>query len=151
MKALRKLRKASDRATGAGGPGLTAWEKEFVDSVTGRLKTYGSAFRDPGKGRLEEALSHRQAHVTRVIEKKSRKAPANATQSKANTGDGPKKSAGLRRSAFKRKTPMGRQAQPRVRDVNEDVPDGPDTALTPEQNRAALRLVPGGKPGTKRR
>jgi hypothetical protein len=146
-KALRKLRKASDRATGEGGSGLTPWEKEFVDGVTGRLETYGSAFRDPAKGRLEEALSHRQSQVARAIDKKSRRgAPAEAASGadasarvlKPNEG-------GLRRSQFKRKTPLGQKGGPRVRDVNDDMPIGPDPALTPEANRAALRVVRGGK------
>ncbi len=156
MKALRKLRNVSDRANGEGGPGLTAWEKEFVDGVTGRLETYGSAFRDPGKGRLEEALSHRQSHVARAIEKKTRKGksaeakPGEAKRAEAKSGVGLKKTSGLRRSEFKRKTPMGPKG-PRVRDVSADMPVGPDPDLTPEENRAALRLVPGGKPSAKSR
>src|SRR5262245_4976059 len=111
-KALRKLRRAATRATEEGGAGLTSWEKDFVEGVTGRLEKYGSAFRDPGKGRLEEALSQRQAHVARVIDKKSRaKAPAPDADRKE-----PPKQGGLRRSSFKRKTPMGKGAGPRIRD-----------------------------------
>ena len=67
-KALRKLRRAADRATEEGGPGLSDWEQDFVEGVTTRLEKYGSAFRDPGKGRLEEALSARQSQIARVIE-----------------------------------------------------------------------------------
>ena len=138
-KALRKLRQAADRATEEGGPGLTDWEKDFVQGVTGRLEKYGSAFRDPGKGRLEEALSQRQNHVARVLDKKSRR-------TKTKPGDEkPAAEPQLRRSTLKRKTSM-RPARPtRVRDVNDDLEAGPDPALTPEQKRAALRLVPGGK------
>src|SRR5690606_20522388 len=40
-KALRKLRRAADRATEQGGPGLTTWEKDFVEGVSGRLEKYG--------------------------------------------------------------------------------------------------------------
>ena len=83
-KALRKLRRAAERASEEGGPGLTNWEKEFVEGVTTRLEKYGSAFRDPGKGRLEEALSQRQTQVTRVIEKKSRKAKVSAKALKSS-------------------------------------------------------------------
>ena len=72
-KALRKLRQAAERASDKAGLGLTSWEKDFVEGVTGRLEKYGSAFRDPHKGRLEEPLSHRQAHVVRVLDKKSRR------------------------------------------------------------------------------
>jgi hypothetical protein len=131
-KALRKLRRAAERASEEGGPGLTGWEKDFVEGVTGRLEKYGSAFRDPGKGRLEDALSQRQAHVTRVLDRKSRKGKA---------GDADKKP--LRGSTLKRKTPLRPRRPPRVRDVNEDLAD---PTLTPEEKRAALRLIPGGKP-----
>ena len=149
-KALRKLRRAAERASEEGGQELTAWEKDFVDGVSGRLEKYGSAFRDPGKGRLEEALSQRQAHVARAIDKKSRgKAGAKTTgkavdASKSGTG-------GLRRTEFKRKTPMGQRTGPRVRDVNEDLPLAPDPETTPEQKRASLRVVKGGKADAKDR
>jgi hypothetical protein len=147
-RALRKLRGAATRASEEGGPGLTNWEKDFVEGVTGRLEKYGSAFRDPGKGRLEEALSQRQAHVARVIDRKSRK-PAAKTSGKAADEPERPKHGGLRRSEFKRKTPMGKRAGPRVRDVNEDPatpdPAGPDRQTTPEQKRAGLRVVRGGK------
>jgi hypothetical protein len=138
-KALRKLRKAAERAEGEGGPGLTNWEKDFVEGVSKRLETYGSAFRDPGKGRLEEALSQRQAHVTRVLDKKSRKANANAS------GEAVK--PGLQRSTLKRKTPLRSRPRPRVRDVNDyGAPENhPDPTLTPAEKRAALRIIPGGK------
>src|SRR5690349_9494580 len=100
-KALRKLRRAAERASEEGGVGLTTWEKDFVEGVTGRLEKYGSAFRDPGKGRLEEALSQRQTQIARVIDKKSRKAkPASAS---AETEE---RKATPARSTFKRKTPM---------------------------------------------
>jgi hypothetical protein len=139
-KALRKLRRAAARAAEEGGPGLTNWEKDFVEGVSGRLEKYGSAFRDPGKGRLEEALSQRQAHVARVIDKKSRgKGAKKDNEATPRTG-------GLRRAEFKRKTPMGKRTGPRVRDVNEDLaPSAPDPAATPPQKRAALRVVRGGK------
>ena len=139
-KALRKLRGAAARATEEGGPGLTDWEKDFVDGVTGRLEKYGSAFRDPGKGRLEEALSQRQAHVTRVLDRKSRR-------SKAGKDEAAEKKP-LRGSTLKRKTPLRPRRPQRVRDVNEDLAD---PTLTPEEKRAALRLIPGGKPPGKAR
>lgn len=144
-KALRKLRRAAERAEGEGGPGLTDWEKEFVDGVTTRLEKYGSAFRDPGKGRLEEALSARQAHVTRVIDKKSRTSKAGA-----EAKDGAKPAP---RSTFKRKDPKdtpkkrsGLRAKPkqgwtpRVRDINDD-----PTPAEPTPPRAKLKVIRGGK------
>lgn len=144
-KALRKLRRAAERASEEGGQELTTWEKDFVEGVSGRLEKYGSAFRDPGKGRLEEALSQRQAHVARAIDKKSRAKAA------AKSPDASKpRAAGLRRSEFKRKTPMGGRRGPRVRDVEEDIETPtPDPATSPEQKRAALRVVRGGKDGGK--
>jgi len=140
-KALRKLRRAAERATEEGAPGLTTWEKDFVEGVTERLETYGSAFRDPSKGHLEEALSQRQAHVARVIDKKTRK-PKTAEPA----ADGEKKPPGPR-STFKRKSPMRSKAKPgwtpRVRDINDDVP--PAEPETPTRKRAALKVIPGGK------
>ena len=44
------------------GVKLSDWEGEFLDSVSGRLKTYGRAFGDPEKGAPGEALSALQ-HV----------------------------------------------------------------------------------------
>jgi hypothetical protein len=152
-RALRKLRRAAERASEAGAPELTTWEKDFVEGVSGRLEKYGSAFRDPGKGRLEEALSQRQAHVARAIDKKSRGKLAGAAPDKSSgkasekAGDAKPpagKTGGLRRSEFKRKSPMGQRTGRRVREVDEDI-EAPEPVMTPEQKRAALRVVPGGK------
>lgn len=150
-KALRKLRRAAERAEGEGGPGLTDWEKAFVDGVTTRLEKYGSAFRDPGKGNLDEALSARQAHVTRAIDKKSRK-PGPGEPAKPDAKPAP-------RSTFKQKTPAELRARaearakkkgagpgaksrpgwtPRVRDINDDP--------TPAEPAAPkLKVIRGGK------
>lgn len=146
QKALRKLRRAAESATAEGGPGLTTWEKDFVEGVTTRLETYGSAFRDPGKGRLEEALSARQAQVTRVIEKKSRKAKADA---KVKPDTGAKDPAGKpaapdrprRMSSFKPKAKPG--WKPRGRDINDDSDPAPTAAQPPK--RPALKVIRGGK------
>ena len=144
QKALRKLRRAAEAATAEDGPGLTTWEKDFVEGVTERLETYGSAFRDPGKGRLEEALSARQAQVTRVIEKKSRKAKADAKATpEGGTKDAgkPATRAGPRRmSSFKSKAKPG--WKPRGRDINDDSEPTPEAAAP---KRPALKVIPGGK------
>ncbi len=153
-KALRKLRRVAERATEQGAPALTTWEKDFVEGVTTRLEKYGSAFRDPGKGRLEEALSARQSEITRVIEKKTRKPKTSTTP----TADVDKK-ADAPRSTFQRRSPMNAKAgaksktgwKPRVRDINDDMetPASPEPApapvTTPAEKRAALKLIPGGK------
>lgn len=136
-KALRKLRRVADRATEEGGPGLTAWEKDFVEGVSGRLEKYGSAFRDPSKGRLEEALSSRQTHIVRAIDKKSRK-PAKGAANKAPNST-LSRGKGMRASAKPKWTP-------RARDIHDDVtePDPPLTAA-PEKRRIHLKVIPGGK------
>lgn len=135
QKALRKLRRAAEAATAEDGPGLTTWEKDFVDGVTTRLETYGSAFRDPGKGRLEEALSARQAQVTRVIEKKSRKARTDAKDPTA------KPSTPKPRSSFKPKAKPG--WKPRGRDINDDTDPAPTEAQPTK--RPTLKIIRGGK------
>ncbi|MFT3723161.1 MAG: hypothetical protein QM773_06195 [Hyphomonadaceae bacterium] len=142
-KALRKLRRAAERATEEGGPGLTTWEKDFVEGVTGRLEKYGSAFRDPGKGRLEDALSQRQAQITRVIDKKSRKAKA-----EAGSGSEGERKPDPPRPTFKRKSPMRSKAKPgwtpRVRDINDDVTPAEPSA--PAKKALSLKVIRGGKP-----
>ncbi len=153
-KALRKLRRVAERATEEGAPALTTWEKDFVEGVTTRLEKYGSAFRDPGKGRLEEALSARQSQITRVIEKKTRKPKASPTPAAKD-----EKKPDAPRSTFQRRSPMGAKSgaksktgwKPRIRDINEDMetpatPEpAPAPAATPAEKRAALKLIPGGK------
>ena len=146
-KALRKLRRVAERATEEGGPGLTTWERDFVEGVTERLEKYGSAFRDPGKGRLEEALSARQAQITRVIDKKSRKSKT-ASPTDDSKDERP-------RSTFKQRQPMRAQSlrkqakakaawKPRVREINEDVEtETPPTP--PKSGPPSLKIIPGGK------
>ena len=161
-KALRKLRRVAERAAEEGSPALTTWEKDFVEGVTGRLEKYGSAFRDPGKGRLEEALSARQAQITRVIDKKSRK--SKTADPAADPKDDRKQDRP--RSTFKQRSPMNAQGksglgksgkakaawQPRVRDIHDDVPSAelpappPPPAPVPRKpGPPSLKIIPGGK------
>jgi len=70
-KALRRLRTLETGAE-TGTVRLTAWESAFISGVSERLETYGSAFRDPAKGRPEEALSDRQGAVVRALSAKAR-------------------------------------------------------------------------------
>ena len=145
-KALRKLRRVADRATEEGGPGLTTWEKDFVEGVSTRLETYGSAFRDPSKGRLEDALSSRQTHIVRVIDKKSR---ASSKKAAGDKPDNKPPDARKHGSTLSRGKPMKASGKPkwtpRVRDINEDVPAQPAGPETPERRRIHLKVVPGGK------
>src|SRR6185436_18410242 len=135
------------RAGQGGAPELTNWEKDFVEGVSKRLETYGSAFRDPGKGRLEEALSQRQHHVARIIEKKSRPQSAKVkTEKPAKVRKKAEpKDAVFSGSSLKRKSPLRSRAAPgrgpRVRDVNDDLREEAESAQTPAQKRAALRVI----------
>ena len=70
-KALRKLRKAAERAE-AEGIELSEWEQEFVEGIDERLNKYGSAFNDPNLGASDEALSRAQTEILRQLDKKSR-------------------------------------------------------------------------------
>ncbi len=130
-------------------PDLNEWEKEFVEGVSERLETYGSAFRDPAKGPLDEALSQRQTQIVRVLDKKTR--PKSKSLEASRT---PMKSG----SGFKRKTP---ERKGRVRDINEDIAEPPAAheavldqsaaetpakpAGDPDQLRAGLRVIRGGR------
>ncbi|MEE2566521.1 hypothetical protein [Hyphobacterium marinum] len=156
-RALRKLARAKAKAAEGGEDAkLSDWENEFVDSVETRLETYGSAFNDPEKGKLDEPLSALQSFKLREIEKKAsgkaRKPMSRGAGFKAKPG------SGFKRSSFKSKS-----SGPRVRDINDDVigavpetpepkpappPDPePDPALRPKPKpaRPALRVVKGGK------
>jgi hypothetical protein len=153
-KALRKLRRAADRATEEGGPGLSDWEQDFVEGVTTRLEAYGSAFRDPGKGRLDEALSVRQAHITRLIDKKSRKArPAQAAPAATQDGE-PARTSQQRTSSAKpeaqpKAQPKARSSfkpkaradwKPRGRDINDE-----PASTGPAPKKPTLKIIRGGK------
>lgn len=75
-KALKKLRDTVARAE-AEGIELSDWELTFIEEVEARLEEYGSAFADPSKGDLDEALSMAQGRIMKELDKKSRgKAPA---------------------------------------------------------------------------
>ncbi len=58
--ALNALKRAQRKAIREGVT-LSAWEDEFLGSVSDRLKTYGRAFADPEKGAPGQALSAMQA------------------------------------------------------------------------------------------
>lgn len=146
-KALRKLRRVAERANEEGGPGLTTWEKEFVEGVSTRLEKYGSAFRDPSKGRLEEALSSRQTHIVRVIDKKARK-PAKKAAAGADTDKDRQPNSTFRRKPLKASGKASSKPKwtSRVRDINDDPARAqPAEPAKPERRRIHLKVVPGGK------
>ena len=125
-KALRKLRKAAERAEAEGGPGLSDWEKEFVDEVGTRVEKYGSAFADPDKGNLDEPLSALQTIKLKEIDKKSR-------------GKG-----GFKRSGFKSKGKKSYKS--RTRDIHDDV-ENDQTVDLPETKTPKKAIPPkGSKP-----
>jgi hypothetical protein len=146
-KAMRRLKRVAERAAAEGGPGLTDWEKDFVAGVSERLETYGSAFRDPAKGALDEALSQRQTQVVRALDKKSRP----KTKASENPGEATSTKPGPR-STFKRKTPV---RATRNRDINDDLAAEPEVAavssppIPPKRGRPALRVIAGGKADNK--
>ena len=109
-KALRKLRKAKERAE-ADGIELTEWEQEFVEGVDERLTKYGSAFADPSLGSTEEALSIAQSEILRQLDKKSRGKGGNGFTT---------------RKPLKAKKGLDRPA-PRVRQLDDDLPETPET------------------------
>lgn len=68
LSALKRAKRLADRA----GVKLSDWEGEFLDSVSGRLKTYGRAFGDPEKGGPGEALSAMQNVKLKEITSKAK-------------------------------------------------------------------------------
>jgi hypothetical protein len=68
LNALKRARRMADKA----GVELSAWEGEFLGSVTERVKTYGRAFGDPEKGAAGEALSALQHAKLKEIASKAK-------------------------------------------------------------------------------
>jgi N-acyl-D-aspartate/D-glutamate deacylase len=69
LNALRKARRAAARA----GVELSAWEDEFISSVSDRVQTYGRAFGDPEKGDHNAPLSVLQAVKLKEIAAKTKR------------------------------------------------------------------------------
>ncbi|MDE2487428.1 MAG: hypothetical protein KGO51_08520 [Alphaproteobacteria bacterium] len=68
LNALKRARRMAEKA----GVTLSEWEGEFIDSVSGRLQTYGRAFGDPEKGAPGEALSALQTVKLKEIAAKAK-------------------------------------------------------------------------------
>jgi hypothetical protein len=64
LRMIRRLRIA--------GAEVSDWEGEFLESVEGRVQTYGRAFADPEKGAPGHALSMRQSRKLKEIVTKSK-------------------------------------------------------------------------------
>lgn len=130
-KALRRLARAKRAAQQADGDDtrLSEWEDEFLGSLEERLEKFGSAFNDPDKGSLDDALSGRQSVKLREIEKKAK-------------GKGRKPMS--RGSGFKRKAPT---RSSRNRDINEDLTDEDVAAPAPDlKSEVSPPPVAGFKP-----
>ncbi|MEZ5938347.1 MAG: hypothetical protein R3C52_09010 [Hyphomonadaceae bacterium] len=166
-KAMRKLKRVADRAAEPDAKPLSEWEKEFVEGVGERLEKFGSAFRDPDKGALEEALSARQAQIVRALDRKTRQAKKAETAAEDEARHGKPARGGLRPggkkrrdedripgSTFRRKSPKPRGE---ARDAAEDEPENEtavaqpealtspqEAPVSPEARRAALRVIKGG-------
>ncbi len=69
-KVLRALEQAREEAKAAGAD-LSTWETEFLGSVEAKIGQYGSAFRDPHKGSLEEPISNMQRVKLKEIQAKA--------------------------------------------------------------------------------
>lgn len=115
-KALRRLARAKRAADEADGEDkrLSEWEDDFLGSLEDRLETFGSAFNDPEKGNLDQALSSRQALKLREIENKA-KGKARKPMSRGS-GFGGSNNKGLKSS-----NPQSRASS---RDIYEDLDEG---------------------------
>jgi hypothetical protein len=88
LNALRRAKRAADKA----GVELSAWEGEFLDSVSQRVKTYGRAFGDPDKGAPGTSLSVMQGVKLKEISAKA----AGKDKVRRRFGKGPRKAIGRR-------------------------------------------------------
>jgi hypothetical protein len=71
-KALRRVRKLTEASASEGAGPYSDWEQAFLAELDQRLETYGSAFHDASKGRLDEALSTLQDVKLKEIAAKAR-------------------------------------------------------------------------------
>lgn len=103
---------------------LTDWEEEFAGSVSDRLDKFGSAFQDPEKGRPADALSFAQKKVVAALNKKVK--DQKATARKADKPGEERKRFKVR-GGFKNKN-----YRPRVRNIEDDLPDLDSEPFIPE-------------------
>ena len=135
---LRKIARAKAKAAEGGEDvKLSDWEAEFVESVEGRLETFGSAFNDPEKGALSDPLSARQGVKLREIDKKAR-GKARKPMSRGK-GFKPKPGSGFKQSSFKNKSGS---TGPRVRDINDDIIAAVDDASAAPKADPRPRVTP---------
>ena len=128
-KALRKLRKAAELAERGEGPDLSDWEREFLEEVEERIKTFGSAFADPEKGNLDDPMSALQSQKLKEIGKKARG----------------------KETGFKTRKPLGWKKKqgftPRVRQLDEDIAEEPAPAPEPKPARTPFGVIRGSELG----
>lgn len=137
-KALRKLRKAAMLAEQGLGPELSDWEQQFLEEVEERIETYGSAFADPSKGRLDSPLSALQERKLKEIDKKARgKSKGFARRSGPKT---PKQKIRTKRNVFY--TTDDKVLEEPTNSVVE-VMDEP--TAQPKLGRRRFRIIDGGK------
>lgn len=126
--ALRKIARAKRAAENASSEDtkLSDWEGEFIESVEERLEKFGSAFADPEKGSLDDALSARQARKLKEIENKARGKPRKPMSRGSGFGSG--SSGNSNRSGLKNKSAKWVS---RDRDINADMIEDETTAPEP--------------------
>ena len=83
LNALRRAKRAAERA----GVELSAWEGEFLGSVTERVTSFGRAFADPEKGAPGAALSTLQGVKLKEIAGKAAGKPRRGLRRRAPLGD----------------------------------------------------------------
>lgn len=113
---------------------LTDWEDEFAGSISERLTEYDSAFRDPEKGRSDEALSYAQKAIVSQLSKKAKKAKSGEVEL-----------GGFKpRSSFKSKKPKW---TPCVRQLDEEFEaEAPPKPQAPNPHSDSPTRPPVGKP-----
>ena len=131
--ALRKIARAKRAAENASSEDakLSDWEGDFIESVEERLEKFGSAFTDPEKGQLDNALSARQSRKLKEIENKAKGKPRKPMSRGSGFGAG---KAGLQNKNTKWVS--------RDRDINADMHEdqaAPTISPSPKTEPAPLR------------
>jgi len=135
-KALSRLRKALLKSKDLPQDNeFTEWENEFANGLEQRLETFDSAFIDPDKGNLDEALSYLQAIKLKEIEDKAK---------------GKKPKVWSRGGGFGRQKPAAKKYGVRSFIADDDGSEDPPEAIKPPSSKPRvikpkLTIIKGGK------
>jgi len=148
--AKRKIARLHAKLTELGH--ISEFEDEFGESVLERLEKFGSAFHDLEKGRAGDALSAAQKQVVSRMNKKVKDLKAKKLAEKDGDALDPDAEYERTQPAWKSKPQKGFKAKggfgrkngyvPRVRHIEDDLPEEEDVSLPPKVDFSDPKIEP---------